>query len=346
MKKTIALVITLSMIVALTGCSSPTPSSSTPSSSTPPSATAEPGETIDYSYCVHSSTGVVDEAMDLFAKTLSELSNGRFVATAYTPGTMGTEAELVDAVLLGDLTFSTPADTLTFQALGLDDWESLPGLVTNYDEVNKYILSEDGYMSQLINKKFSEKGIVRLGAQDNGFRMVASKKPLNTPDVLRGLKMRTASAWAMVNFYQGVGAIPTSIDSSEVLTALEQGTVDAVENSLFNLANQGFIDKLGHVLAVNYIYSARSIVCNAEWFNKLSADDQKLVRQAAKVACDFANEENTKTYNKLLEDSRWTVSDATEEQIAVFEASAKKMWDEVSKTYDAEVMEVLLSHRN
>lgn len=341
MKKTIAILITISMIFALAGCGGSAPSSSTPSS-------VETGteETINYSYCVHTATGVADEAMDLFAQTLSELSDGRFVATSYAPGTMGKEAELVDAVLIGDLTFSTPADTLIFQALGLDDWQSLPGLVTNYDEVNEYILNEDGYMSQIMNKQFSENGIVRLGGQDNGFRMIASEGPLNTPDALRGLKMRTASVWAMVTFYEGAGAIPTAVDSSEVLTALEQGTVDAVENSLFNLANQGFIDKLDNVLAVNYIYSARSILCNGEWFNALSIEDQELVRQAAKVACDFANIENSKQYDELVNDSRWTVSEPTQEQIEVFDDSAKKMWDEVSNTYDPEVMEVLMSHRD
>lgn len=340
MKKIVGILIVLLMIFVLSGCGD-----STPSNQTPPSTESKLGETINYSYCVHSSAGWVDKAMTLFSETLSELSDGRFVATYYTAGTMGTEAELVDAILMGDLTFSTPADTLTFQALGLDDWQSIPGLVTNQDEANKYILSEDGYMSQLINKNFSENGVIRLGAQDNGFRMIASKKPLNTPNGLNGLKMRTAGVWAMVNFYEGVGAIPTSIDSSEVLTALEQGTVDAVENSLFNLANQGFIDRLENVLAVNYIYSARSIICNAEWFNALSAEDQELVRQAAKVACDYANEQSSQQYKELLNDSRWKVSEPVEEQKKVFESTAKKMWDDASQTYDAETMEVLMQHR-
>ena len=117
MKKLVSLLLALVFVVALA------------------TAPAHAAGTIQYSYCVHDASTYCDEAMDMFAQLLNERSDGRFVGTSYTPGTMGNETELLDSVLMGDMTFSTPADTLTFQALNLYDWASLPGLVTSVEVV-------------------------------------------------------------------------------------------------------------------------------------------------------------------------------------------------------------------
>lgn len=355
MKRMIALIITIAMIASLVGCGGSTTTNTTASTTSaasgtaattkPAGTTAAAGPKVQFTYCVHNANGPLDEAMDLFAQKLSELSGGRFVGKSYTAGTMGSEGEMVDSVYLGDLTLSTPADTLVLQAFKLDDWESLPGLLTSMDDVKKHLLSKDGYMSQLLDKQFAGSGLVRLGGIDNGFRMVASEGQLVTMADLKGLKARTASVPVMVALYEGVGMIPTIIDSSEVVTALEQGTVDAVENSLANLANAGFIDMLDSVLAVNFLYSARSIICNKDWYDALSAADQELVNQAAKTAADFANTELEKDMQKYMTDSRWKVYELSAEQKAAFQASADKVWDSVSGKYNQEIMSVLLANK-
>lgn len=349
MKKLITLLLCLAMTLAIAACGNAAPAADTTGNaggSTKEEPAVSSGEKIQYSYCVHTASGFMDEAMELFAERLSELSDGRFVATSYTPGTMGNEAELVDAVLMGDMTFSTPADTLTFQATGLYDWGSLPGLVTSAEEANKYLLSQNGHMSQMINEQFAEKGIVRLAGLDNGFRCIASTKPVETLKDIQGLKTRVANVPLMMGLYSGAGIQSTVIDSSETMTALQQGTVDAVENSFVNLANQGYIDLCDKVLAINFIYSSRSIVCNADWFNALSAEDQELVRQAAQEAADYANGEFSKQYEELLNDSRWTVYDLSDEQYAAFQASADKLWDSARADCDPAILDALLAGKN
>ena len=159
----------------------------------------------DYSYCVHDASTYCDEAMEMFAKLLNERSDGRFNATSYTPGTMGNETELLESVLMGDMTFSTPADTLIFQSLNLYDWASLPGLVTSVEEAQKYILSPDGFMGQMMNEEFyfDGAGVVRLAGMDNGFRVIASKKPVETLKDIQGLKTRVANVPLMKGLYDG-----------------------------------------------------------------------------------------------------------------------------------------------
>ena len=308
-------------------------------------APASAAGTVQYSYCVHDASTYCDEAMEMFAQLLNERSDGRFVATSYTPGTMGNETELLDSVLMGDMTFSTPADTLTFQALNLYDWASLPGLVTSVEEAQKYLLNEDGHMAKLMTEQFYADGIgvVRLAGMDNGFRVIASKKPVETLKDIQGLKTRVANVPLMKGLYDGAGVQSTIVDSSEVMTALQQGTVDAVENSFFNLATRGFIDMCPYVLAINFIYSSRSIDCNAEWFDSLSAEDQELVRQCAQEAAAWANEQTLAEYQQYVEDPRWTVYELNEEQYEVFSASAEKLWEGARKDCDPAILEALMA---
>lgn len=345
MKKVIALLLCLVMVLSLCACGAKTeaPAAEAPAAEAP--AAEAPAEVINYSYCVHSTSGWLDETFDLFAETLSELSGGRFVGKAYTGGTMGNEAELTDAVIMGDLTFSGPADTLVLQALGLNDWSPLPGLVDGYDGAFEDLLNTDGYLAQLLNEQYGAKGLVRLGGMDNGFRCLGTYEPIETVADLKGLKVREASSPLMVQFYENVGALPTVVDSSEVMTALEQGTVSGMTNSLVNLVNQGFLGVLPYVLEINYIYSARSFLCNADWYNALSAEDQALVDEAAKVACDWFNEQAMADYEAAASAAEWTVMQPSEELAAAFKASADKVWEKFAETCDPAVMKVLEDHR-
>ena len=216
------------------------------------------------------------------------------------------------------------------------------------EEAQKYILSPDGFMGQMMNEEFyfDGAGVVRLAGMDNGFRVIASKKPVETLKDIQGLKTRVANVPLMKGLYDGAGVQSTIVDSSEVMTALQQGTVDAVENSFFNLATRGFIDMCPYVLAINYIYSSRSIICNAEWFDALSAEDQELVRQCAQEAADWANEQTLAEYEQYVNDERWTVYELSDEQKEVFQASADKLWEGARKDCDPAILDALTAGKD
>lgn len=344
MKRIVALCLSLAMALSLGACSSnnPSPNASAPGSNG--SSQASPAETIEFSYCYQNTNGFYYTALDLFAETLEEISDGRFVGTRYTPGTMGNESELCDAVAIGDITFTLPSDTVMLLALGLPDWESIPGLVSSREEAQAEVLSADGWFAQLLAKTLAENGVVRLAGFDKGFRMIAHQGALDTPESLRGLKLRTGSAWATVTMYGGLGCLPTVVDSSEVLTAYQQGTVNAIDNTMTALASQGFIDLCDSVLAINRIYSCASLMCNGDWYNSLSADDQALVEQAAQVAYEYGLEEAQKEYDKYVNDPRWTIYELSAEQEAVVDEVVAEMWTEADEMYP-EVMAALREHK-
>ncbi len=342
MKKT--LVIALAGIVAaLTACGQSTSTAQTMAeTAATTAATAAEGEKITYSYCVHTATGWMDEAMDMFNERLQELSGGRIVGKGYSAGTMGTEQELIDAVMLGDMTMSTPVDQFTLPAMGLDDWTSLPGIATSSEEVQERFTKPDAPLGELLDEQFQAHGLVRLGGLDNGFRMFATNKDVDSLAAIKGMKVRVSSIEAYVDLYTNAGMQPTIIDSSEAMSALQQGTIDAVDNSLVNLANQGYIDMCNKVLAVNVFAASRSIICNKDWYDALSAEDQALVDQAAQEAAEWCNAQFYEQIDGLYEDERWTIYELNDEQKAVFADAAAKVRAKMCESMDQDVVARIL----
>ena len=332
MKKFLAAILALCMIFALAACgSSSAPAESAPASSgseaapaaSDNEASASAGAPIEISWCCHTATGWHEKTMQRFIQNLKDaVGEDRVVETYYTAGTMGSETELSQAVILDDLTMSIPADSFNLPNIGVPDWTSIPGIVTSREEAFNILLNEDAPLNQYIEKQFEEGGIIRLGGLDNGFRCIATSKPCETLADLQGLKTRVANSWGMVALYNGVGLQSTIIDSSEVISALQQGTIDAVENGLVNLVNQGYADLLDKCLAVNFVYSTRSMICNKAWFDALAPADQEAVRAAAREATDWCNEQFGNDYQAALDDPRWTVVELSDEQYEAFKASA------------------------
>ena len=186
---------------------------------------------MEVTYSTKSAGSVQDQAMDLFAQKLEELSDGRIVGKKYIAGTVGGEEEMAEAVALGDLGATFAADQLIGNcANGALGFLAMPGLVTSYEEAEEAIYSEDGWLSKIISNIMEEKiGLKRLAAGDNDFRVLGVNKELKTAEDAKGVKVRCGNAWANLQFYERAGFMPVVIASSETMSALEQGTVDGAE---------------------------------------------------------------------------------------------------------------------
>ena len=65
---------------------------------------------------------------------------------------------------------------------------------------------------------------------EGGFRSTINKKrPINTPADLKGIKIRVPENSTYVDTFKALGANPTTMASSECFTALQQGTIDGLE---------------------------------------------------------------------------------------------------------------------
>jgi len=133
--------------------------------------------------------------------------------------------------------------------------------------------------------KFESKGFKALAWSENGVRhMTNSKRAVNSPSDLKGLKMRTMENPVHVAAYKGLGIVTTPMAFPEVFTALQQGTVDGQENPLSVIMAAKFDQVQKHLSLTGHVYSPAIILMNKAAFDKLAAADKTAFLEAAKVA--------------------------------------------------------------
>lgn len=304
----------------------------------------------EVTYSTKSAGSVQDQAMDLFAEKLEELSGGRIVGKKYIAGTIGGEEEMAEAVALGDLGATFVADQLIGNcANGALGFLSMPGLVTSYEEAEEYIFNEEGWLSKIISNIMEEQiGLKRLAAGDNDFRVLGVNSDIKTAEDAKGIKIRSGNAWCNLEFYERAGFMPVVIPSSETMSALEQGTVDGAENGLVNLRDGGYASALKYILPVNYMYSPASIIVNLDWFNSLSAEDQAIVKEAAEIAARFEIDSNIQASKDLMTEmvanGTWEELEMTDSLVEAFDAASDSMWEDASEEFGEEIIEILLAN--
>jgi tripartite ATP-independent transporter DctP family solute receptor len=240
-------------------------------------ASAQTTMKISISVAQNSHQGV---AIDTFAKEVEKRTGGRYKIQAFYSGALGGERESIEAVQLGtqELAFSStgPVPNFVPEAKILD----IPFLFRDKAHARAVL---DGAIGQELLGKFDAKGFKALAWAENGFRhMTNSKRAVNSPDDLKGLKMRTMENPVHVAAYKGFGIITTPMAFPEVFTALQQGTVDGQENPLSVIMSAKFDQVQKHLSLTGHVYSPCIFVTNKDAFEKLAAADKTAFLEAAK----------------------------------------------------------------
>ena len=244
-----------------------------------PAAIAQENLKMNISIAQNSHYGV---AIDAFAKELEKRTAGRFKVQNFYSGALGAERESIEGVQLGtmDLTMTStgPVPNFVPEVAILD----IPFLFRDYAHARSTL---DGPVGQEMLKKFEAKGLVALAWGENGFRhMTNNKRPVNAPEDLKGLKMRTMENPIHIQAYKQFGILPTPMAFTEVFTALQQGTVDGQENplSVISAGKLGQVQK--HVSLTGHVYSPAVILMSKARWDKLSAADKQAFTDSAKEA--------------------------------------------------------------
>ena len=241
------------------------------------SAQAQTTMRISISIAQNSHQGV---AIDTFAHEVDKRTAGRYKVQPFYSGSLGGERESIEAVQLGtqELTFTStgPVPNFVPEARILD----IPFLFRDKAHARAVL---DGPIGQEMLAKFEPKGFKALAWGENGVRhMTNSKRAVNAPDDLKGLKMRTMENPVHVAAYKGFGIITTPMAFPEVFTALQQGTVDGQENPLSVIMAAKFDQVQKYLSLTGHVYSPAIFLMNKASFDKLSAADKQAFIDAAK----------------------------------------------------------------
>ena len=219
-------------------------------------------------------------AIDTFAKEVEKRTAGRYKIQPFYSGSLGGERESIEAVQLGtqELTFTSsgPIPNFVPDAKILD----IPFLFRDKAHARAVL---DGPIGQEMLTKFDSKGFKALAWGENGVRhMTNSKRAVNGPEDLKGLKMRTMENPVHVAAYKGLGIVTTPMAFPEVFTALQQGTVDGQENPLSVIMASKFDQVQKYLTLTGHVYSPCVFLMSKASFDKLSAADKQAFLEAAR----------------------------------------------------------------
>ncbi|MBI4806690.1 MAG: DctP family TRAP transporter solute-binding subunit [Desulfovibrio sp.] len=145
----------------------------------------------------------------------------------------------------------------------------------------------DGPFGQKLSADIQKKtGFKVLGFGDSGgfFAITNSKKPIKTPDDLKGLKIRTMGLETHKRQMAAMGAMPVVIAWAEVYTSLQTGVADGQQNPIPVIAF-GKIDEVQKYLTLSeHLFAAYVWVMNDKFYQGLTPMEKNVVNYAAKSA--------------------------------------------------------------
>ena len=221
-------------------------------------------------------------ALTTFSDEIFKRTNGRYKLKYFPSGALGGEREMLEAVQLGTqdlvMTSTGPVGNFVPETRIVD----IPFLFRDYDHARKVL---DGPIGQDILAKFPAKGLVAISWMENGFRHITnSKRPVNTPEDVKGMKIRTMENKVHMEAFKAMGTLPTPMNMNELFTALQTGTVDGQENPVPVILASKLYTVQKYVTLTGHVYSPAMLVTSTGLWGKLSDADKAAFKEAAKIA--------------------------------------------------------------
>ena len=245
----------------------------------------------------------VDEACNFWKEKLEELSQGKMTMTLYPSSQMGNKNEVIDMALAGDSIITIGNDSF-YADLGVNDFNITfaPYLIESWEDFDK-IHASDWYADQIA--QLEEKGLHLVSNNWHyGVRHLLSKKPVTSIKGMKGMKVRTPNSTAESLNFVAQGAVSTPLALTETYTALQQGTIDAVENPLDVLYANAFYEVAENLTMTGHTYINASWLYSEDLWNSLSEEQQGWLEKSGEEAAEYFNGIVEKASNKALEEMK------------------------------------------
>lgn len=229
-----------------------------------------------------------------FAELLKQKSGGAYTADVYPSGQLGGDRELLQSCQAGDIAFvlQTTAPQVNFvPKLSVFDLPNLfPTIQVARNSIDKFLPT--------VAKEYEKAGFKILGIGDQGFRVMSSNKKVEKPADFKGIKIRTMENKYHIAYWKALGANPTPLPWGEVYLSLQQGTITAQENPLEVIVAGKLYEQQKYAILTNHVLHSITITMSKKIYDKLPAEDQKIIQAAATETVKWGREQA----NKRVED--------------------------------------------
>lgn len=260
---------------------------------------------------------------------VDEKSNGTLKIELFPDSQLGSKAELIDSMLIGEPVV-TLADGAFYADYGVPDFGIVfgPFLFDDWDQCWTLIES-DWYKEQCA--KLEDKGL-KLVASNwiYGDRHTLTTKPVNTVDDLKGLKIRVPGNQIQSVGFDTLGATSTGMDLGDVYQALQTKTIDGAENPLATLYGRKLHEVAKYLILDGHVKNFTTLVMSNDLFNSLTPEQQEILVSTCEEAGLYNNElqqASEAEYLQKMKDEGVTVVEPTEEVLDGFREKARPFYD-------------------
>lgn len=241
---------------------------------------------------------VQGRAARYLAEEVQKLSGGKMKMRTFGSASLGSDEQMQNALVGGaqEMMVGSTAPLATMvKEFGVFD---LPFLFNDEKEADAVL---DGPLGQKLLKKLDDKGLVGLVYWENGFRnMTNSRRAIERADDLQGIKLRVMQNQVALGVFNALGANAVPMPFSELFTALETRTVDGQENPVTTIQSSKFYEVQPYLTLTRHVYTPWVVLASKKWWSTLSADEQKLIMQAAINSRDFERKDSRADSTKAM----------------------------------------------
>ena len=234
---------------------------------------------------------------DEFAKRANSKLGSKAKVVVYGSSQLGGDKELLQKLKLGTVDMALPSTVMSSEADIFGVFE-MPYLVKDRNHMKKI---EKEVFWPKIAPAAEKKGLKVIAVWENGYRHITnSKKPINTPADLQGIKLRTPEGKWRVKMFQAYGANPSPMKFSEVFTALQTGVMDGQENPYTQIYSAKFQEVQKYLSVTGHVYTPAYVTVGAKKWESLPADVRGILEQTAKETQAFVYDYAQKAEEELL----------------------------------------------
>ena len=266
-------------------------------------AASDPKVTLVYAE-VNPLDTIVGQTGSHFKEKVEELSGGSVVVDVQASGVLGSENDVLDAILGG----STSIDISRISAFALTSYGcnkskllSIPFTFENRAHFWNFANSE--LAPEFLNEP-QELGLPVRGIfyGEEGFRHFFTVKPVSGIADFKGLKLRVSNDPVMNGMVEGLGANPTVVSFGELYSALQTGVVDGAEQPIANYKSNAFPEVANNLILDGHTLGAVQAVITDNAWNKLTENQQAAVMEAAADTQAFNADLSETAEKKVLDE--------------------------------------------
>src|SRR5574343_1648805 len=220
-----------------------------------------------------------------FAKQVKSRTNGQIEVQVFAGSALGNDNTAIAGVRGGTIDLATSGTPYYTGMVGRMNVLDLPYMFASAEHAYKVL---DGAIGRGLLDELEAHNLKGLAYWEVGFRSLTnSKRPVRTPDDVKGLKVRTTPNPAHLKAFQIFGATPTPMPLAEVFPALENKAIDGQENPVGIVRGNKFNEVQKYMSMTRHAYTAMPVVMNKAKFAALAPAQQQALIASALAAGTF-----------------------------------------------------------